>query len=47
MTKNNDAEIVGFPIPKEYEKDLNIMDPADIPYPINQIEAAKYEERVF
>jgi len=36
MTKNNDFELVGFPIvPKEYERDLIISDPPDISYPIN------------
>lgn len=30
LTKNNDTHIVGFPIPKEYENDINIQEPLDV-----------------
>ncbi|CDW78729.1 UNKNOWN [Stylonychia lemnae] len=47
LTKNNDFHLVNLPMPKEYERDINILEPPDLKYPIDQVEADKYEERVF
>lgn len=47
LTKNNDFTIVGYPMPKEYEKDLNIPDPLDIRMPLPEDVLPAYEERVF
>ena len=47
LTKNNDFHLVGFPMPKEYERDVNILEPLDQKLPINDDDAHVMEERVF
>ena len=48
LTKNNDAHIVKYNIPLEYEKDDTIPDPLDTKLPIRDKEKiTEYEEKVF
>lgn len=51
LTKNNDFHIVGYPMPKEYERDLTIPEPLDVKIPLNSklsdAELNDFEERVF
>lgn len=47
LTKNNDFHIVGQPMPKEYERDLNIPEPLDVKMPLVDARLPEFEERVF
>lgn len=47
MTKNNDFQLVKFPMPKEYERDITVPEPLDIKMPIIEELIPEIEERVF
>ncbi len=36
LTKNNDFHLVGYPCPKEYEKNPNLPDPIDVKMPMDE-----------
>lgn len=48
LTKNNDAHIVGFPIPEEYFSDPNVLEPLDLKIPVKDpSKILEFEESVF
>lgn len=48
LTKNNDAHIVGFPIPEEYYSDNTVPEPLDLKLPIKDpSKILEFEESVF
>ena len=47
LTKNNDAHIVGWPIPQDYYQDLTVLEPIDVKMPLDPMIVQEYEERVF